>query len=154
MGPLDTMLERGVGAVLFALFAYLAGAQVAGALRPHDSSQRAAVFAVASICLALSSIGASMVFGWKLRSVRRRAKPDDRSLIGDNAPAKPTAAACEEARRCPNGYVYEIDVDGNIVVDGKGDAPPHTIKGVWTVGASGKIVGEFVPNPNYQPSAS
>jgi len=153
MGPLDTILERGVGAVLCALFAYLAGTQVADALRPHDSSQRAAILAVASFCLALSGIGASMAFGWKLRSVRRRAMPDDRSLIGNDAGAAPSDAARKLARSVPNGFVYEIDVDGTIVSDTKGDALPNAIKGTWMVGASGKIVGEFVPNPNYHPSA-
>jgi len=53
----------------------------------------------------------------------------------------------------PNGFVYEIDVDGTIVWDTQGDAPSHAIKGTWMFGPGGKIVGEFVPNPNYQPGA-
>jgi len=52
-----------------------------------------------------------------------------------------------EARRCPDGWVYEID--GHY---GPNDAiPPEAVIGAWKVDAGGRIVGEFIPNPNHRP---
>ena len=60
---------------------------------------------------------------------------------------KPPRTARIEARRHPGGHVYQIE--GNY---GPDDAvPPEAIVGAWQVDANGKIVGEFIPNPNYVP---
>ena len=62
---------------------------------------------------------------------------------------KPTPEAIAEARKHPNGHVYAIE--GNF---GPSDAvPPQAIKGAWKVDAQGNIVGDFIPNPNYQPKS-
>ena len=62
-------------------------------------------------------------------------------------PVTPSEDAIEEAKKYPNGWVYEIDAryhcDGYI--------PPHAIFGAWKVNGNGQIVGEFIPNPNYRP---
>jgi hypothetical protein len=59
---------------------------------------------------------------------------------------QPPPSAQAEAKRHPNGFVYQID--GNF---GPDDAvPPDRIVGAWKVDANGKIVGEFLPNPNYK----
>ena len=61
---------------------------------------------------------------------------------------EPPQAAIEEARQKPNGWVYAIEGD-----HGPNDAvPAHAIKGAWKVDANGKIVGDFIPNPNYRDS--
>jgi hypothetical protein len=53
----------------------------------------------------------------------------------------------EEAKRHPGGWVYAID--GHY--DPNGAIPPYGIKGAWKVNDSGEIVGNFIPNPNYDP---
>lgn len=60
---------------------------------------------------------------------------------------RPSAAAIEEARRTPNGWVYQID--GIFAPDDV--VPPEAIVGAWKVDGSGTIFGEFVYNPNYRP---
>jgi lysophospholipase L1-like esterase len=58
----------------------------------------------------------------------------------------PTLNAIEEAKRNPNGWVYEIE--GN---HGSNDGvPPQAIRGAWKVNDAGVIVGEFIPNPNFK----
>lgn len=57
----------------------------------------------------------------------------------------PTQGAVVEAARNPDGWVYEIG--GGL--DPNGDIPPEAISGAWQVDSSGKIIGEFQPNPNY-----
>ncbi len=57
----------------------------------------------------------------------------------------PDGAATSEARRVPGGWVYVLD--GGVSPDGA--CPPERIRGAWRVDSDGKIVGEFVPNPNY-----
>jgi hypothetical protein len=59
----------------------------------------------------------------------------------------PTAAAHEEAKRNPNGYVYVLD--GTFGPDEA--VPPQRIVGVWKVDSTGNITGEFMHNPNHQP---
>jgi hypothetical protein len=54
----------------------------------------------------------------------------------------------EEAARMPNGHVYRIS---GKIGDPNGRVPPEAIIGAWKVDASGKIVGGFIPNPNYDP---
>jgi hypothetical protein len=61
---------------------------------------------------------------------------------------KPTSQAIEEAKRYPNGHVYVID--GNFQPHEA--VPPECIVGAWKVDASGMIVGDFIPNPNYRKS--
>jgi hypothetical protein len=51
----------------------------------------------------------------------------------------------EEAKRHPNGWVYEI-----VGEFGPNDAvPPSAIKGAWRVASDGTLTGEFEPNPNF-----
>jgi hypothetical protein len=59
----------------------------------------------------------------------------------------PTAAAREQARQNPGGWVYEIGRG----VDLAGRIPPAAIVGYWKVDANGEIVGDFVPNPGHDP---
>jgi hypothetical protein len=59
----------------------------------------------------------------------------------------PDKAAIEEAKKRPNGCVYKIE--GEFPPDAT--VPPDAIVGFWKVDASGKIVGEFVPNPAHRP---
>jgi hypothetical protein len=54
----------------------------------------------------------------------------------------------EEAKRTPGGWVYEI-----VGAFGPNDAvPPGAIRGAWAVNHAGGIVGDFIPNPNYDPT--
>jgi hypothetical protein len=59
---------------------------------------------------------------------------------------KPPPGAIEEAKRKPNGWVYEIaggeEPDGSV--------PPERIRGAWRVNARGVILGDFMPNPNFR----
>lgn len=57
-----------------------------------------------------------------------------------------------EARRHPDGWVYEIDSD--IVSDPHhGAVPPTAIIGAWEVDQHGKLTGTYHENPNYGPRA-
>lgn len=51
-----------------------------------------------------------------------------------------------EARRHPNGWVYEIVG----VRDPMGEVPPERIRGAWKVGPEGTLTGEYRANPNYR----
>jgi len=75
-----------------------------------------------------------------------RKWPTSPSSPVDGAPPL-TAAAIEEARRNPNGWVYAIDG----VADPNGAVPPERVRGAWKVNARGEIEGGFIPNPNYRP---
>lgn len=56
------------------------------------------------------------------------------------------AALVAEARTKPGGWVYEIVGDY-----GPQDAvPPSAVRGAWRVNDNGEVVGDFVPNPNFQ----
>lgn len=60
------------------------------------------------------------------------------------------AALIAEAKRKPGGWVYEIVGDY-----GPNDAvPPTAIRGAWKVGENGEVVGEFQPNPVFEPPSS
>ncbi|MFL5244588.1 MAG: hypothetical protein ACJ8FY_21010 [Gemmataceae bacterium] len=58
----------------------------------------------------------------------------------------PSEGAIKEARKFPNGWVYEIDPR----YDCHNYIPPQAIKGAWKVDKDGNIVGQFIPNPNYE----
>jgi hypothetical protein len=59
----------------------------------------------------------------------------------------PPPDAIAEAARHPGGWLYEIG--GGF---GPEDAaPPEAVVGAWKVSGDGKIVGEFIPNPDYDP---
>ena len=66
----------------------------------------------------------------------------------DRGPAlkAPAPKAIEEAKRHANGWVYEIE--GNYGPDD--GVSPQAIRGAWKVNEAGVIVGEFIPNPNFQ----
>jgi hypothetical protein len=58
----------------------------------------------------------------------------------------PSEEAIAEARRHPNGWVYQIT--GSF---GPNDAvPPEAIMGAWRVDGTGNIVGQFIPNPRHR----
>lgn len=59
---------------------------------------------------------------------------------------KPTKEAVEEALKNPNGWVYVIDES----FEDTEEVPREAIKGAWKVDKKGKIIGEFLPNPNYK----
>ena len=62
----------------------------------------------------------------------------------------PSVGAVAEARNNPDGWVYEIRG-----AYGPNDhIPPHAIVGAWKVDKSGKIIGEFQPNPNFKEPSS
>lgn len=62
---------------------------------------------------------------------------------------EPSAWLVDEAKKFPNGWVYEIVGEFGVT-----DAVPReAIKGAWPVGPDGVITGEFLPNPNFRPSA-
>jgi hypothetical protein len=61
---------------------------------------------------------------------------------------KPAAWLVDEARKFPNGWVYEIDGEFGV----QESVPREAIRGAWPVGPDGVITGEFVPNPNFRPS--
>lgn len=59
----------------------------------------------------------------------------------------PTLATIEEAKKTPNGWVYQIDFPYL-----KNDyTPPEAIEGAWKVNANGQIEGTFEPNTRYRP---
>jgi hypothetical protein len=59
----------------------------------------------------------------------------------------PPPAAIAEAARHPGGWLYEIG--GGLDPDAA--APPEAVVGAWRVSDEGKIVGAFIPNPDYDP---
>ncbi len=52
-----------------------------------------------------------------------------------------------EARANPGGWVYEIGGGYNAAEA----APPQAIRGAWKVDERGEIVGDFIPNPKFDP---
>jgi len=59
----------------------------------------------------------------------------------------PPPAAIAEAARHPGGWLYELALGF-----GPDDAtPPEAVVGAWKVSDEGKIVGDFIPNPNHDP---
>lgn len=72
-----------------------------------------------------------------------------RSSEASTSPTRrmPPLELVEEAKRFPDGWVYEIS--GSY---GPHDAvPPEAIKGAWKVDSHGRITGEFTPNPGFVP---
>jgi hypothetical protein len=61
---------------------------------------------------------------------------------------RPSAWLVDEAKKFPNGWVYEIDGEFGVTET----VPREAIKGAWPVGPDGVITGDFVPNPNYRSS--
>lgn len=62
-------------------------------------------------------------------------------------PAEPTESEIQEAKHFPNGWIYRTELAYT-----RGEyIPPTAIIGAWKVDADGKIVGDFIPNPNYKP---
>ena len=68
----------------------------------------------------------------------------------DSQRKKPPIGAINEAKRHPDGWVYEIE--GRFGTDDR--VPPECIVGAWKVDANGEITGEFLENPNYRPGFS
>ena len=58
---------------------------------------------------------------------------------------QPTPGEVEEALKHPNGWVYRIK--GNFRSEEA--VPPEAIVGAWKVDSSGKIIGNFIPNPKH-----
>lgn len=58
---------------------------------------------------------------------------------------RPSQWSIDEAKRFPNGWVYEID--GEFGTSER--VPPEAVRGAWPVGADGVISGDFVPNPKF-----
>lgn len=58
---------------------------------------------------------------------------------------KPPYELKEEARRVPNGWVYEIDPRW----DADGEVPFEGIVRAWKVDDSGNVTGEVWENPRY-----
>lgn len=52
-----------------------------------------------------------------------------------------------EAAANPDGWVYEIVGE----FSSRDAVPPSAIRGGWKVGPDGKLTGEYVANPNFQP---
>jgi len=61
---------------------------------------------------------------------------------------QPLPGEVEEAKSHPNGWVYRIK--GSFRPEEA--VPREAIVGAWKVDAEGKIVGEFMPNPNHVPT--
>lgn len=59
-------------------------------------------------------------------------------------------ALVAEAKKQPGGWVYELRSDA----DADGEVPPSAIRGAWKVSDDGEIIGDFIPNPNYEPLTS
>jgi hypothetical protein len=58
----------------------------------------------------------------------------------------PSEGAIAEARKHPGGWVYEIHGEY-----GPNDhVPAHAVSGAWKVSDEGRIIGEFIPNPNFK----
>lgn len=67
-----------------------------------------------------------------------------------STPAGPpvTEALRAQARAHPGSWVYAIDP----YFDGADDVPPEGIQGAWRSDDSGRLAGDFTPNPRYVPS--
>jgi hypothetical protein len=61
---------------------------------------------------------------------------------------EPDDQARAEARANPGGWVYAIGGG----YDATEAVPPQAIKGAWKVDENGEIIGDFVANPNFDPS--
>ncbi|WP_285786996.1 hypothetical protein [Micromonospora sp. NBRC 101691] len=100
--------------------------------------------------------GTNAVDGWLRFHVSIRATDGLPTMNAHTAPGNgpdrrshPPAALAAEAARHPGGSVAEID--HTLVSDPNGFVPAEAVRGVWKVGADGRLTGEFQPNPNYGP---
>jgi hypothetical protein len=59
----------------------------------------------------------------------------------------PKPEEIEEAKARPGGWVYRIE--GTFARDEH--VPKEAVVGAWRVDVNGRIVGDFMPNPNYRP---
>ena len=59
---------------------------------------------------------------------------------------QPSKGAKDEAKKNRGGWVYEIRGD----YQPADDVPPQAIIGAWKVDDNGVIVGDFMPNPNFE----
>ena len=72
--------------------------------------------------------------------------PFKKSQSSQSGAFNPTPNMIAEARANPGGWVYQIG--GSF---GPNDAvPPEYIKGAYKVDDTGKLTGEFQPNPKYR----
>ncbi len=58
----------------------------------------------------------------------------------------PHEGELREAKRNPNGWIYRIN--GNYLPNE--DVPATAIIGAWKVDINGNIIGNFIPNPNFE----
>lgn len=58
----------------------------------------------------------------------------------------PSEGAIAEAKKNLGGWVYEI----RGAYSEQEHVPPHAIVGAWKVDDQGKIIGDFIPNPNFK----
>ena len=68
-------------------------------------------------------------------------------LLYNRAQEKPYPGEIEEAKKYPNAWVYRIK--GDFSPEEK--VPREAIVGCWKVDGEGKIVGDFIRNPNFDP---
>lgn len=61
---------------------------------------------------------------------------------------RPMPGEIEEAKKQPNGWVYRIK--GSFRPEEA--VPPEAVVGAWKVDASGRISGDFIPNPKHVPT--
>lgn len=61
-----------------------------------------------------------------------------------------TESVRRQAADNPGAWVYATDP----AFDPNGEVPPYGVIGAWRVDEHGRIVGEFVTNPGYRPSAA
>jgi hypothetical protein len=62
----------------------------------------------------------------------------------------PTSGLIREAARNPGGWVLEVASGWGTTPGQK--LPPEAIKGRWKVDATGRIEGDFIPNPDFDPA--
>lgn len=58
---------------------------------------------------------------------------------------QPMSGEVEEAKKHPNGWVFRI----HCTFGADAAVPPEAIVGAWKVDGEGRIVGEFLPNANF-----
>jgi hypothetical protein len=77
-------------------------------------------------------------------------RPNNPGKDGGSEAVDPSAALIAAARTKPGGWVYEV-----VGEFGPDDAvPPTSIRGAWKVDDDGEIVGDFLPNPVFEPDGT
>ena len=61
----------------------------------------------------------------------------------------PTEEELELAARHPNAFIYRLS---SRVKDARGVMPDDAVIGRWRVNRSGRIIGNFMSNPKYDPA--